>query len=412
MTSKQPSPPTADVETSDRDAAVMAAIRGVIGNAPAILHEPHFAGNEARYVTDCVKTGWVSSVGSYVDRFERDLADRTGAKHAIACSNGTSALLVAIQLAGVRPGDEVIIPAMTFVATANAVSHAGGVPHLVDIDETTLGMDHEKLDRHLREIIRPDTVHRDNVRPINRHTGRPIAAVVPMHCFGHPCEIRRIIEVADRHGLPVVEDAAESLGSTAGGRHTGTFGRLGMISFNGNKIVTTGGGGAILTDDAELAADAKALTTTAKVPHRFRFHHDRVAYNFRMPNLNAALGCGQLEHLDRSVAAKRELADRYREAFSGVDGVTFVDEPAGTRSNFWLSAIRLTGNDAAATDQFLHRSNDDGVMTRPAWELMNDLPMYADCPTSDLSTARRVTPELVNLPSGVAVAERAGADVE
>ncbi|QDT03506.1 Putative pyridoxal phosphate-dependent aminotransferase EpsN [Rubripirellula lacrimiformis] len=378
---------------------IVDTIASVIGDQSVPLHAPYFGGQEAKYVAQCVETGWVSSVGSFVDQFERMLCDITGAKYAVAVSNGTSGLLVALQLAGVRPGDEVLVPAMTFVATANAVSHLHAIPHLVEIESEQLGLDPEKLGDYLAEI----TEVRNGVT-INRTTGRPITAIVPMHAFGHPCKIQAIIAVVDRFGIAVVEDAAESLGSKVAGQHTGTFGRLGMISFNGNKIATTGGGGVILTDDDELGPLAKHLTTTAKVPHAWEFFHDQVGYNFRMPNLNAALGCGQLEQLDHFLASKRNLAARYRDAFSTIDGVRFVDQPTGTESNFWLAAIVLDQDQLKERDSILTLANSRGIGLRPAWQLMNDLPMYCDNPAMDLAVAKQVQASLINLPSGVQVA--------
>jgi perosamine synthetase len=369
-------------------------IRGVTNSPKAALHEPTFIGNELAYVTECIETGWVSSVGSYVDKFERDLASYTGAAHAVVVSNGTSGLQVALMLVGVRPGDEVLIPALSFVATANAVSHCGALPHFVDSDYATLGMGVEALAGHLREVAEM----RDGVC-INTRTGRRIAAVVPMHAFGHPVDMPALVELAQRYALEVVEDAAESLGSWIGDRHTGRFGRCAMLSFNGNKIVTTGGGGAIITDDSELAKRAKRLTTTAKVPHQWAFVHDEIAFNYRMPNLNAALGCAQLERLDTFLGAKRNLAERYAAAFHDVPEVELFIEREGTRANYWLQTLLLKPEVASQRDAVLAATNAAGQMTRPVWNLLNTLPMYAQCESMATPVAADLAARIINIPS-------------
>lgn len=384
--------------------ALLAGLRRVLGEAgPVPLHEPEFRGNEWAYVKECLDTGWVSSVGKYVDEFERRLAELTGARHAVAVVNGTAALHVALHVAGVRAGDEVLVPALTFVGTANAVSHCGAVPHFVDSSEATLGLDPGRLAAHLGTVSRRTPQGLENAA-----TGRRIAAVLPMHAFGHPVDLDGLLEVSARFGIPVVEDAAESLGSTWRGRHTGTFGLLGVLSFNGNKIVTTGGGGAIVTDDAALARAAKHLTTTAKLPHRWEFVHDEVAWNYRLPNLNAALGCAQLERLPDLLSRKRRLAEAYREAFAGVPGLSFVGEPAGCRSNYWLNALRLAKPDMAERDALLAAANDAGYHCRPAWTLLHKLPMYAACPRADLAVALALEASLVNLPSSARHADAPG----
>lgn len=373
----------------------LAAVLGQPQEGRAIgLHEPEFAGNEWQYVKTCLDTGWVSSVGKYVDEFERRLAEVTGAGFVVAVSNGTAALQVALSLAGVRAGDEVLVPTLTFVATANAVCHLGAVPHFVDAETATVGLDPDALADHLRDILE---VH--SGQPVNRLTGRRIAAVVPMHTFGHAMRIDRLLEVAGRHGIPIVEDAAESLGTSYRGRHTGTFGLLGTLSFNGNKIITTGGGGAILTNDPELASRAKHLTTTAKIPHAWRFVHDEVAYNYRLPNINAALGCAQLESLPRYLAEKRVLAGRYREAFASAQRLAFVDAPAGSDSNFWLNAVRIHAADLAERDELLAAVNDAGYQCRPSWDLMHTLAMFRDMPRAGVQVAESLAASLINVPS-------------
>lgn len=382
------------LEGSGLGQAISDRLRAVIGNLRVVLHEPCFRGNEWAYVKDCIDTGWVSSVGSYVDRFERDLASFTGAAHAVVVSNGTSGLQVALLLAGVGAEDEVIIPALSFVATANAVRHCRAWPHFADVDYDTLGLSVPALSDHLACI----SERRDGAC-VNRRTGRRIAAIVPMHTFGHPVDLPALIELANRYGLPVIEDAAEALGSSIEGRHAGTFGRCGVLSFNGNKIMTTGGGGAIITDDPELARRAKHLTTTAKQPHKWAFFHDEVAFNFRMPNLNAALGCAQLEQLPSFLMAKRNLTQRYAEAFADLPLVRLFSERPGTRANYWLQTLILDPTAAAERDAVLAEANEAGFMSRPVWELLNTLPMYIDCPSMPLPVSTDLARRIVNIPS-------------
>jgi perosamine synthetase len=367
----------------------------------ALLHEPEIGGNEWTYVKECLDTGWVSSVGSYVDRFEAMLAEITGAQQAIATVNGTAALHACLVLAGVKPGDEVVIPTLTFVATANAVAYCGAIPHFADSEERTLGLDPAKLARHLEEIAEVK-----NGQCINKKTGRPIRAVVPMHTFGHPVDIDPLIETCERFGLVMIEDAAESLGSFYKGQHTGTFGRLASLSFNGNKIVTTGGGGAILVMDGELGKRTKHLTTTAKLPHRWEFVHDEVGYNYRLPNVNAAIGCAQLERLPQFLEEKRRLAESYRQAVAGVAGVSFVTEPEFAKSNYWLNVILLNPEQAHRRDEVLAALNDAGLMSRPAWTPMHELSMFKEAPRMDLSVACSLRDRLINLPSSPKLARQ------
>lgn len=387
---------TPDEVMSDGNFAneVAATIRAVVGPGRVALHEPTFIGNEWAYLKDCLDSTFVSSVGRYVDRFEAELAAFTGARHAVAVVNGTAALQVALRLAGVRAGDEVLMPALTFVATANAVSHVSATPHFVDSEMRTLGLDPAALREHLGRIA-----ERRAGQCVNRATGKVIRAVVPMHVFGHPVDLDGLLSVTRDYRIAMVEDAAESLGSLYGDRHTGRFGMLGTLSFNGNKTITTGGGGAIITDDAELARQAKHLTTTAKRSHRWEFWHDDIGYNFRMPNLNAALGCAQLEQLPRLVEAKRALHARYAQAFAGVRGLSLVREPVGSHSNYWLQALLLDRPDLAMRDAVLTATNDGGLMTRPVWVLMHRMPQFSACPRAPLDVATRLEDSLINIPS-------------
>jgi perosamine synthetase len=378
--------------------AVVGAVERVVGGAPhpVHLHEPLFAGREREYVLECIDTGWVSSAGRFVTKFEEMIAERCGARFGVAVMNGTAALHVALTLAGARQGDEVIIPTLTFVATANAIAYCGALPHFVDSDERSLGLDPDALRTRLQAVG-----ERRGGELVNRETGRPIRAVMPVHVFGHPADMDRLAEVCAEFGLPLIEDATEALGSLYKGRPCGSLSFAGVLSFNGNKIVTTGGGGAIVTDDADLARRAKHLTTTAKQPHAWAFHHDEVGWNYRMPNLNAALGVAQLEQLEGFVAAKRRLAQRYIEVFAGMNGVRFAREPEGTASNYWLNAILLEDDSGEARDALLQASHDAGLMTRPVWTPMHQLPMFREAPRGDLSTSESIARRLVNLPSSV-----------
>jgi len=387
--------------TIDAVPAMVQAVRAVLGKPQGTiaLHEPEFGGREWDYVKECIDTGWVSSVGSYVDRFERDLSAITGARHAVATANGTAALHICLLLAGVAAGDEVLMPALTFIATANAVSYAQATPHFVDSEERSLGVDARALDAYLGEIA-----ERRDGRTFNRRTGARMRALVVMHVFGHPCDLDALADVAARWGLVLIEDAAESLGASYKGRHTGNVGQLAALSFNGNKVVTTGGGGAVLSNDAALGRRAKHLTTTARVPHRWNFLHDEVGYNYRLPNLNAALGCAQLEQLASFVERKRRLAARYAEAFAGVPGVHVLREPPQTRGNYWLNALVLDEANAARRDDLLAALNDAGYMSRPLWTLMHQLPMYAACPRMPLPVAESLEARVVNLPSSARLA--------
>lgn len=387
---------------SDLDDQVLQAVEQVLGrpDVPIPLHEPEFRGEEWTYLKDCLDTGWVSSVGAYVDRIERDLATLCGVGHAVAAVNGTAALHVCLRLAGVEAGDAVLVPSLTFVATVNAIAYQGATPLFVDSEDQTLGVDPEALEAWLQSSAEL----RDGVC-IHRQTGAPIRALMAVHVFGHPCRIDDLKALADRWNLVLIEDAAEALGSTWRGRPLGGHGRLAALSFNGNKIVTTGGGGAVLTDDPELARLAKHLTTTAKVPHAWNFVHDAVGWNYRMPNLNAALGCAQLERLPDMIARKRALHDRYRDAFADVPGVRLLTDREGASSNAWLNALVLEHPDTALRNQLLQRLNAAGYGARPLWTLIHRLPMYAACPRAPLPVAERLEASVINLPSSARLAD-------
>ena len=366
------------------------------------LHEPLFRGNENKYVKECIDTGWVSSVGKFVDKFEADLAAYTGVKRAVAVVNGTSALHICLILGGVKPDDEVLVPALTFIATANAVKYCQAEPHFVDSSYDTLGMDPDKLDQYLGVIAEL----RDGFC-WNKKTGRRISAVVPMHTFGHPVAMDKMQAVADKYHLVLIEDAAESIGSFYHERHTGNFGIIAAMSFNGNKTITTGGGGAVLTNDEELGRMAKHLTTQAKVPHRWEFVHDAIGYNYRMPNINAALGCAQLEELPAFVEKKRAWAKKCAEGLKDVEGIKFFTEPEGAKSNYWLNAILLDEACCKQRDELLSALNDNGIMARPIWNLMYTLEMYKDCPRMDCSVAEDIGRRLINIPSSVKLGDNA-----
>ena len=373
---------------------IVGIVKQVVSSASSKvgLHEPLFKGNEWDYVKECLDTGWVSSVGSYVDMFEERLAEVCGVTYAVPTVNGTAALHIALMLAGVGSGDEVLMPSLTFVATANAVAYCGAIPHFVEAERQALGIDAGKLQTYLEEI----TERRDDVL-YNKITGKRIAALVPVHIFGLPADMDALRKVAAVFELPIVADAAECLGSEYMGKPASSYGLLSCTSFNGNKIITTGGGGAILTDDADLAALAKHLTTTAKVAHKWEYVHDAVGYNYRMPNINAALGCAQLEKLDELLAAKRKLALAYKAAFDGSEDFEFIVESEGSRSNYWLNAIYIKSE--MHRDALLDEVNEAGLMCRPIWKLMHSLDMYQDCPRMDLSVSEDLEARIINLPS-------------
>jgi aminotransferase in exopolysaccharide biosynthesis len=365
----------------------------IFGNDFIPLHRPVFEGNERQYLVDCIDSNFVSSVGAKVTEFEEKVAEFTGSKYAIATVNGTAALHVAIELAGVKPGDEVISQALTFIATCNAISYAGAKPLFIDVDPDTMGLSPAALERFLEK----NTEKRAS-GTFNKTSGNRISACVPMHTFGFPCRIAEIAEICADWDIALIEDAAESLGSYAGSRHTGTFSSMATLSFNGNKVITTGGGGMIITDDSELAKRAKYITTTAKVPHPYEFVHDETGYNYRMPNLNAALGCAQMERLDEFLTVKAQLADQWDAFFNDRD-VDFVKAVNGNNANHWLNAIILDSR--SDRDKFLKMTNDNNVMTRPIWTLMSKLPMFKDCQTDGLENSLWLEDRVVNIPSSV-----------
>ena len=380
---------------------IVDAVAAAIGPAtePILLHRPYFPPTAWQYVKECLDTGWVSSAGSYVTKFEKMLAETVGCKRAVATVNGTAALEICMRLAGVQTGDEVICPSLSFVATANAISHCSATPHFVDVSLDRLSICPQALEDRLQQIAKPGVSG-----AVNRETGRRIAAVCLMHCFGHPGDLDAIVEICDRYDIPLIEDAAESLGSYYKSKHTGRFGKLSAVSFNGNKILTTGGGGAILTDDEALADHAKHLTTTAKVPHPWEFHHDEVGWNYRLPNLNAALGVAQLEILPELMRAKRTIAERYMHAFAEVPGVRVFREPSDSQSNYWLNAILLDESDKAMHTSILKSLNETGYQSRPIWEPMHLLPMFVNCPRGSMCNTQTLKSRVITIPSSADLA--------
>lgn len=379
----------------DKFADIVAFIHHHFGTDDFVpLSAPKFIGNEKKYLNECIESTFVSSVGPFVDRFEREMTRYTGARKAVVCDNGTNALHMAMLLVGVERGDEVLTQALTFVATCNAISYIGAYPVFIDVDKCTMGLSPDALRNWLESHAEIK-----NGQCYNKHSSRRIKACVPMHTFGHPVRIKEIATICREYHLELVEDAAESVGSTYKGIHTGTFGKVGVISFNGNKTITTGGGGMLLFMDEELGKLAKHLTTQAKEPHRWEFRHDHVGYNYRMPNINAALGCAQLENLDTFIANKRETAQAYEEFFKEIPDIAFFTEPEDCRSNYWLNAVIL--KDKESREEFLQYTNDHGVMTRPIWELMNRLPMFKKCEHDGLKNTIWLADRVVNIPSSV-----------
>ena len=375
------------------------------------LHDPRFIGNEKKYLNECIDSNFVSSVGEFVGRFEKMCAEYTGAKYAVAAMNGTAALHIALQLVGVKRDDEVITQALTFIATANAISYTDAHPVFLDVDRETMGLSPSAVEAWLQENVEMREVMKASscegveasgceVAAFNKNTNRRIAACVPMHTFGHPVKIDELLEILNRYNIPMVEDAAESIGSYYKGKHTGPFGKMSILSFNGNKVITTGGGGMILTDDEQLAKMAKHLTTQAKVPHAWEYVHDHIGYNYRLTNLNAAMGCAQMESLDHLLALKRTLSETYKEYFKNTE-YKFFSEPEHCKSNYWLNVI--IASDKAQQTEILEYTNKNGVMTRPIWELMNRLPMFADCQTDSLENSIWFADRVVNIPSSAII---------
>lgn len=389
-------------------------IKSVYGNKDFTpLAVPVFAGNEKSYLNECIDTTFVSSVGKFVDCFEEDMAKYTSAKKAVVCVSGTNALHMSLLFAGVKKDDEVLTQALTFIATCNALSYIGAHPVFIDVDKSTMGLSPDAMKEwlHTNAEVRKNTriaelpesqdfaFREDELACYNKHTGCRIKACVPMHTFGHPVRIEEIAALCKEWHIELIEDAAESIGSTYKGKHTGTFGKIGAISFNGNKTITTGGGGMMLFMDEELGTYAKHITTQAKIPHRWEFRHDHIGYNYRMPNINAALGCAQLENLDRYIVSKRKVAAEYIEYFKNVPDIEFFADSPDTCSNYWLNAVIL--KDKEAQLDFLTQTNDNGVMTRPIWELMNRLPMFENFENDGLRNTIWFADRVVNIPSSV-----------
>lgn len=379
---------------SELSIQIYEGIISAIGDSKFFLHEPKFDQLEKKLLYECIDSSFVSSVGEYVNIFEKMLEEFTGCKRAIALVNGTSALHLALKVLGIKPNEEIICPSLTFVATANAISYLKAKPHFVDINESTLGIDPIALEIWLDQII-----IEKNGRSINKNTGRIISAIIPMHTFGHPVEISSILDIAKRFKLKVIEDAAESLGSFYKDKHTGTFGKASILSFNGNKIITTGGGGALLTNDEKIADFAKHISTTAKVKHKWKFIHDQIGFNYRLPNLNAALGCAQMKKLPLFIKSKRNLYLKYSEVFKSIEGISLFCEPQNSRSNYWLQTLILEKKYQNELKNILEYTNKLGIMTRPAWELLNHLDMYKDCPRAPLPIAESLSKRIINIPS-------------
>lgn len=374
---------------------IVSFIRSMYGNEDIIqLHAPVFRGNEKKYLNDCIDSTYVSSVGKYVDRFEDMIKEYTGSSKAVVCVNGTNALHLAMILSGVEKDDEVLTQALTFVATCNAISYIGAYPVFLDVDKDTMGLSPDAVE----EWLKSNVIIKDN-SSYNKKSGRRVKACIPMHTFGHPVHLDKLVDVCNRYHLELIEDAAESLGSFYKGKHTGTFGSIGAISFNGNKTITTGGGGILLFKDEKVGKFAKHLSTQSKIPHRWEFSHDNIGYNYRMPNINAAIGCAQLEQIDIFLNNKRDTAELYQAFFSNYPEITFFPEPKNCKSNYWLNSIIF--KDKNTQQNFLEYTNNQKIATRPIWQLMNKLPMFASCESGDLFNSEWFSERVVNLPSSV-----------
>jgi perosamine synthetase len=379
---------------------IVAAVRSVIGTEPAALHEPLFVGDEEKLTRQCVETGWVSSVGKFVDSFERDLADYTGAKAAIAVVNGTAALHVALLAAGVERSDEVLVPALTFIGTVNPIAYCGATPHFLETLPDAPGIDLDALGEYLDGIVEVK-----GGLAYNKRTCARLAAILPVHVFGHPVDMDHLVDISEKYKIPVIEDAAEAMGSAYNGRHAGTIGLLGTLSFNGNKIITTGGGGAVLTNNVDLARRIKHISATARVAHRTEFLHDMVGDNYRMPNINAALGVAQLRNIENFVLRKRELTDRYAAGIANIPSIYLLREGNDTRSNYWLQTLILDKTTSNQRDQILGALNDAGYGARAVWRLMHALPMFQSSPRMNMSNAESMAARIVNIPSGPALVQ-------
>lgn len=376
---------------------IVSSLKSVLKNTnmEIPLHEPLISGKEWDYVKESLDSGWVSSAGKFVEEFESQIVSYTGVKNAVAVVNGTAALHVCLKLMGIREGEEVLLPALTFVATANAVTYCGAIPHFIDSDANSLGIDTQKLNNYLESIS-----HFKNGSCYNKHTSRPIKALICMHTFGHPSDLDSLNGICDKFNLELIEDSAQALGSFYKNKHVGNWGKVSALSFNGNKIITTGGGGAILTNDSDLAIRAKHITTTAKILHRWEYVHDQVGYNYRLPNINAALGCAQMEKLPKIVKQKRNLAKSYQDVFEGVEGVSVFKEQSHTMSNYWLNALILHEENVNLRNAILEETHKQGILTRPCWTLLNKLTMFKSCPQMDLSNAKKLETCIINIPSG------------
>jgi aminotransferase in exopolysaccharide biosynthesis len=373
---------------------ILDAVTTVIQNGKTGLHEPEFKGNEYKYLSDCIETSMVSTIGDYVTKFEKQISNFTESKFAVAVCNGTSALHLALLSVGIKPNDEVLISPLTFIATANAIAYCGATPHFVDCESETLGIDPKKLRKYLLEIAKVESG-----RTINKNTGNPIKAIMPMHCYGIPSRMKELTDLANEFSLTILEDAAESLGSLYHGKHTGTIGLVGVYSFNGNKIITTGGGGVLVTNDETIARKAKHLSTTARLSHRWNFQHDEVGFNYRMPNLNAALGVAQLEKINEKIERKRNLHAMYANALRGITGVSLLNEPLGCRSNYWLNTIILEKDFHGAREEILGTAFESNVAMRPPWELLNYSIPYKDHPSMKTDCAEDLARRIINIPS-------------
>ena len=373
-------------------------LKSIFKNKNVSLHDPIFCGNEWKYIKDCIDSKMVSSIGNYVDKFENDLSKYTGSKYAIAIVNGTSALHLALIIGGIKKNDEVIIPALTFVATASAVVSSGGIPHFVDSNEKNLGIDHLSL----RNYLKKNTIIR-NKKCYNKKSGRRIHSLIPTHIFGHPCDLNELTKVAKDFNLLLIEDAAEALGSYYKNKHVGTKSSLSVLSFNGNKTITTGGGGAILTNNTNLAKKAKHLSTTAKINHPWEFIHDEFGFNYRMPNINAALGCAQLEKISYLLSNKRKLYNKYKVEFSKIKGVQLIAEPKNSKSNYWLQTLLFDKEYISEREKILRNTNKIGINTRPIWKLISNLAPYSKFPKAPLPISSSLEKRILNIPSNIII---------